>query len=67
MLGLLIGIVLNTFVMSCKNKKKSKKSKNAEGDADGEEEWESDESSSEEEGLYGALLKRNAAPKKMTD
>ena len=66
-LGVLIGAIVNSFVTSCKGKKRSGKSK-LDTEATEDDDWVSDESEDEgDEGLRGALLKRNAAPKKMTD
>ena len=57
-------MLVNSFVTSCKKKKRSRSTSKDDTSID-DDDWESEES--EDDTLHGALLKRNAAPKKMTD
>ena len=70
-LGVLLGYMLSSFINNCAGKKRGRKGQSQAGAAatdDDDGEWESEEESEEQDDtLHGALLKRNAAPKKMTD
>lgn len=71
-LGVILGAMLSSFLNSCAAKKRGRKGSARSGTAaaedDDEGEWESEEESEDQDdSLHGALLKRNAAPKKMTD